>query len=222
MPTVYTHKIDEGTLTNGKDFIKLCLNAFGIMIHNKDNAPTTERTDFNKVYASDIEYYTKQIAQAKEKLSKAFKKTDYKILIVAEENFKEENPKMLKIVVLLDKQEKIDFVKNSLTQTNVEYGILKDTIQENIISEFYANVREWTNTIQNYLANEFGFSGKTIVEASLYNEELQAFNITCSGKGTNDDIVWVMKEMSKAITLSKNCGFYINDKFSFVNGYFQR
>lgn len=158
----------------------------------------------------------------KEKLSKVFKKTDYKILIVADENFKEEKPKILKIVILLDRQEKIDFVKNSLTQTNIEYGILRDTIQKNIISEFYAKVREWTNTIQNYLANEFGFSGKTIVEASLYDEELQAFNITCSGKGTSDDIVWIIKEISKAVTLSKNYGFYIEDKFSFVNSYFQR
>lgn len=181
-----------------------------------ENNLTTGFTSKTKNYLFSLE------EEIKEKLSKAFKKTDYKILIVADENFKEENPKILKIVVLLDKQEKIDFVKNSLTQTNIEYGILKDTIQENIISEFYANVREWTNTIQNYLANEFGFSGKTIVEASLYNEELQAFNITCSGKGTNDNIVWVMKEMSKAITLSKNCGFYIDDKFSFVNDYFQR
>ena len=181
-----------------------------------ENNLTTGFTSKTKNYLFSLE------EEIKEKLSKAFKKTDYKILIVADENFKEENPKILKIVILLDKQEKIDFVKNSLTQTNIEYGILKDTIQENIISEFYANVREWTNTIQNYLANEFGFSGKTIIEASLYNEELQAFNITCSGKGTNNNIVWVMKEMSKAITLSKNCGFYIDDKFSFVNDYFQR
>ena len=181
-----------------------------------ENNLTTGFTSKTKNYLFSLE------EEIKEKLSKAFKKTDYKILIVADENFKEENPKILKIVVLLDKQEKIDFVKNSLTQTNIEYGILKDTIQENIISEFYANVREWTNAIQNYLANEFGFSGKTIIEASLYNEELQAFNITCSGKGTNDDIVWVMKEMSKAITLSKNCGFYIDDKFSFIDSYFQR
>ena len=181
-----------------------------------ENNLTTGFTSKTKNYLFSLE------EEIKEKLSKAFKKTDYKILIVADENFKEENPKILKIVVLLDKQEKIDFVKNSLTQTNIEYGILKDTIQENIISEFYANVREWTNTIQNYLANEFGFSGKTIIEASLYNEELQAFNITCSGKGTNDNIVWIMKEMSKAITLSKNCGFYIDDKFSFIDSYFQR
>lgn len=181
-----------------------------------ENNLTTGFTSKTKNYLFSLE------EEIKEKLSKAFKKTDYKILIVADENFKEENPKILKIVILLDKQEKIDFVKNSLTQTNIEYGILKDTIQENIISEFYANVREWTNTIQNYLANEFGFSGKTIIEASLYNEELQAFNITCSGKGTNDNIVWVMKEMSKAITLSKNCGFYIDDKFSFIDSYFQR
>lgn len=181
-----------------------------------ENNLTTGFTSKTKNYLFSLE------EEIKEKLSKAFKKTDYKILIVADENFKEENPKILKIVVLLDKQEKIDFVKNSLTQTNIEYGILKNTIQENIISEFYANVRKWANVIQNYLANEFGFSGKTIIEASLYNEELQAFNITCSGKGTNDDIVWVMKEMSKAITLSKNCGFYIDDKFSFVNDYFQR
>ena len=181
-----------------------------------ENNLTTGFTSKTKNYLFSLE------EEIKEKLSKAFKKTDYKILIVADENFKEENPKILKIVILLDKQEKIDFVKNSLTQTNIEYGILRDTIQENIISEFYSNVREWTNTIQNYLANEFSFSGKTIIEASLYNEELQAFNITCSGKGTNDNIVWVMKEMSKAITLSKNCGFYIDDKFSFIDSYFQR
>lgn len=181
-----------------------------------ENNLTTGFTSKTKNYLFSLE------EEIKEKLSKAFKKTDYKILIVADENFKEENPKILKIVVLLDKQEKIDFVKNSLTRTNIEYGILRDTIKENIISEFYANVREWTNTIQNYLANEFSFSGKTIIEASLYNEELQAFNITCSGKGTNDNIVWVMKEMSKAITLSKNCGFYIDDKFSFIDSYFQR
>ena len=181
-----------------------------------ENNLTTGFTSKTKNYLFSLE------EEIKEKLSKAFKKTDYKILIVADENFKEENPKILKIVVLLDKQEKIDFVKNSLTQTNIEYGILRDTIQENIISEFYSNVREWTNTIQNYLANEFSFSGKTIIEASLYNEELQAFNITCSGKGTNDNIVWIMKEMSKAITLSKNCGFYIDDKFSFIDSYFQR
>lgn len=181
-----------------------------------ENNLTTGFTSKTKNYLFSLE------KEMKEKLSKVFKKTDYKLLIVADENFKEENPKILKIVVLLDKQEKIDFVKNSLTQTNIEYGILKDTIQENIISEFYANIREWTNTIQKYLANEFGFSGKTIIEASLYNEELQAFNITCSGKGINDDIVWVMKEMSKVITLSKNYGFYIKDKFSFINSYFQR
>lgn len=181
-----------------------------------ENNLTTGFTSKTKNYLFSLE------KEMKEKLSKVFKKTDYKLLIVADENFKEENSKILKIVVLLDKQEKIDFVKNSLTQTNIEYGILKDTIQENIISKFYANVREWTNTIQKYLANEFGFSGKTIIEASLYNEELQAFNITCSGKGINDDIVWVMKEMSKVITLSKNYGFYIKDKFSFINSYFQR
>ena len=202
-------------ITSGKEKIVKNKQIEVVRVEAENNL-TTEFTSKTKNYLFSLE------EEIKEKLSKAFKKTDYKILIVADENFKEENPKILKIVVLLDKQEKIDFVKNSLTQTNIEYGILKDTIQENIISEFYANVREWTNAIQNYLANEFGFSGKTIIEASLYDEELQAFNITCSGKGTNDNIVWVMKEMSKAITLSKNCGFYIDDKFSFIDSYFQR
>ena len=202
-------------ITSGKEKIIKNKQIEVVRVEAENNL-TTEFTSKTKNYLFSLE------KEMKEKLSKVFKKTDYKILIVADENFKEENPKILKIVILLDKQEKIDFVKNSLTQTNIEYGILKDTIQKNIISEFYANVRKWTNTIQKYLANEFGFSGKTIIEASLYDEELQAFNITCSGKGTNDDIVWVMKEMSKAITLSKNCGFYIDDKFSFIDSYFQR
>jgi hypothetical protein len=31
-----------------------------------------------------------------------------------------------------------------------------------------------------------------------------------------------MKEISKAITLSKNIGLYIYDKYSFIDGYFKR
>ena len=132
-------------ITSGKEKIVKNKQIEVVRVEAENNL-TTEFTSKTKNYLFSLE------EEIKEKLSKAFKKTDYKILIVADENFKEENPKILKIVVLLDKQEKIDFVKNSLTQTNIEYGILRDIIQKNIISKFYANVREWTNTIQNYLA----------------------------------------------------------------------
>ena len=53
-----------------------------------ENNLTTGFTSKTKNYLFSLE------EEIKEKLSKAFKKTDYKILIVADENFKEENPKI--------------------------------------------------------------------------------------------------------------------------------
>lgn len=131
MPTGYTYKIDDGTLTNSKDFIKLCLNAFGIMIHNKDNAPTTERPDFNKVHASEIEYYTKQIVQTKEKLSKA------------EEDFKIDYEKY-KNRVLEELKEKISINKKYIQeQKEIEtvYNRIKEEVESWDCSEKYNNIK---------------------------------------------------------------------------------
>lgn len=133
MPTGYTHKIDDGTLTNSKDFIKLCLNAFGIMIHNKDNAPTTERPDFNEVHASEIEYYTKQIAQARENLSKT--EEDFKI-----------NYERYKNTVLEELKEKISIKKKYIQeQKEIEtvYNRIKEGVESWDCSEKYNNIKSF-------------------------------------------------------------------------------
>lgn len=154
-------------------------------------------------------------------LKTKFKEFSYKILCVANEE-RNKNLNVLKLIILLDEKEKIDFVKNSLTEFEAEFGILREKPNAMVLSPIKEKVQEWADEIQNYLANEFKFNGKTIIEASSYNGELQSFNITNSGKGVNDNIVWVMKEISKAITLSKNIGLYIYDKYSFIDGYFKR
>lgn len=68
MPTGYTCKIEDGTIKTSKEFLKYCLNAFGVMIHNRDNAPTMEEPDFDAAYAYDIEYHEAQIKDINKKI----------------------------------------------------------------------------------------------------------------------------------------------------------
>lgn len=68
MPTSYTCKIEDGTIRSGRDFAKLCLNAFGIMYHNIDNPPTMEAQDFTKVHSEKLAYHNREIADAKREL----------------------------------------------------------------------------------------------------------------------------------------------------------
>lgn len=154
MPTGYTYKIDNGTLTNSKDFIKLCLNAFGVMVHNKGNAPTTERPDFNKVYASDIEYYTKQITQAREKLSKA--EEDFKI-----------NYDRYKNRVLEELKEKISIKKKYIQeQKEIEtvYNRIKEGVENWDCSEKYNEIKAFCIEQLDMGKPEYSFNKKYLEE----------------------------------------------------------
>ena len=154
-------------------------------------------------------------------LNLKFKSPNYKILLTTNKN-KKGKINILNFIVLLESKAQIDYVKESLTEKKIKFDILEEIPKKETITKFKIEVQNWANEIQRYLSNEFGFLGTTRIEASHYKTELQSFNITNSGKGLNDDIVWAMKEISKTITLSKDFAFYTDDKFSFINSYFKR
>ena len=154
-------------------------------------------------------------------LNLKFKRPNYKILLTANED-KTGKINILNFIVLLESKAQIDYVKESLTEEKIKFDILEEIPKKETITKFKIEVQNWADEIQRYLSNEFNFLGTTRIEASHDKTELQSFNITNSGKGLNDDIVWVMKEISKTITLSKDFAFYTDDKFSFINSYFKR
>jgi hypothetical protein len=157
-----------------------------------------------------------------------FKDFDYEMLIVSDEDSKTKNVNLLKLVILIDSEEKIQFLKNNLPNLSpkilniIEFKVLKIplwTVQVTSLEE--EMLQSWADEIQRYLRNEFNFYGKVNIQASFFENEIQSFWIGLSGKGVNDDLVWVMKEISKAITLSKNIVFYTDDKYTFIDGYFK-
>lgn len=72
MPTGYTCFIEDGRITNPKDFLKLCLRAFGIMIDERDKSLSLESVlekNFNIEEDSNYKFYIDQRAKAEKELS---------------------------------------------------------------------------------------------------------------------------------------------------------
>lgn len=156
--------------------------------------------------------------QVREVLSKNFKLIpQYKILVVGDEKL--DSLEIKKAIILLEDEEKKQCVMNSLTGKFFEFGIMEEKVEDKKITLFYQNCSKWCDSVQNYLANSFNFDGFTKITASAYNGDLVSFDITVSGKGTNDNIVFATKQISKAmndisLTLSED------EIYTFVDNYF--
>ena len=72
MPTGYTSFIEDGKVKTAKQFLHLCLRAFGVCINMRDDGLklTDDYTeDISKGYQEDINYHKKQLTSAEKKLS---------------------------------------------------------------------------------------------------------------------------------------------------------
>lgn len=126
----------------------------------------------------------------KNKLAEKFKNPKYKILVYGK-----------KTIILTENKEQMDFLAFSFdSQKAVDFGIFKETPKPKIISELEANIQKWCNEIQKYLENILGFGGIIKVKAAGLNDELIVFDIIASGKGTNNKIVKILKELSNDFT----------------------
>ena len=87
MPTGYTVYIEDGKITTGKDFLKLCARAFGIAIDQKDESLDTPlKTEFKP-----NQWYIDAYYNACKSLDDAKKMTFDEAKLELETNYKEQN-----------------------------------------------------------------------------------------------------------------------------------
>lgn len=68
MPTGYTAPIEDGTITEVKDYAALCARAFGAFVHQRDESLSGNTLRYPD--APDTSYYAKNLASSKDSLSK--------------------------------------------------------------------------------------------------------------------------------------------------------
>jgi len=170
-------------------------------------------------YSSKSKHYLRDLEmKVKTTLMARFKDLNYEILLVVDEDYKSFS--VVKIVILLDDQEKINYLKSKIKDT-VSYRILKK-LPENIHTTFFkALIQSWSNEIQNYLANEFNFKGNTKIQASVCDKKICSFKATASGKGMNENISKVLKKLSADIT-SGLIDVNVKDKFTIIDSFFEK
>jgi hypothetical protein len=100
-------------------------------------------------------------------------------------------------------------------------------VKENQTLEVVETISKNKNSVKDYLGLfhnlVFDYFGKDIninVKAAIYKNKLIAFDLIPTGKGVNNDIVFLAKNISNAI-LSYVDGLNIEDKFTFMKNYFE-
>lgn len=146
------------------------------------------------------------------------KKSDFKVLVISDFN------KIIKMKILVEDKEIIDFVRDSLTEFDceIEFDLLGEKSKVKEITVFEEYCQKWCNSIQNYLVNEYGFKGITKIKAAACYGEVEVFDITISGKGTNDRLVNCSKELSNTLTHAKAYVYSNEDEmYEFINNFFK-
>ncbi len=72
MPTGYTSFIENGKVRTAKQFLHLCLRAFGVCINMRDDSLEVKddyTKDLLKGFQEDIDYHKKRLKIAEKKLS---------------------------------------------------------------------------------------------------------------------------------------------------------
>lgn len=126
------------------------------------------------------------------------KKEKFKLLVVGDEFYN--TMKIKKIIILVDDNISKQCVINSITEKLVSSNIdvIVDIYKEeptSYVSEFKNRSQFVCNQIHRYLTNQLNFNGITKLNTSIYNNELQSFELSVSGKGTNDKIFNTIKSI---------------------------
>lgn len=127
-------------------------------------------------------------------LSQRFKNYQFQILVYADENVDEFNVILSEVYI-----EKIKDIKNELLVNLVKeatFGRVDNVIVVNkldlvmdSLTENQIVCQKWSDRIQNYLANTYDFKGTTKISAVFAGKRCIVFDITLSGKGTNNYLV---------------------------------
>ncbi len=146
--------------------------------------------------------------------SKNFK---YKIFMIADEDRNNVNVK--KCIVYLDTEENLYYVMNSLTEKFVKLDLFNEEPVQKTVTALEQLCQFWCDEIQKYLTHTFNFKGTTKINASGINGNIESFNITVSGKGTNDIIVNGLKKIH--MNNEKLYCYNDDDIFALLNNIFE-
>lgn len=113
MPTGYTSYINSGEITNGADFLKLCVRAFGVTIELKDEGLSVQ----TPIHFKPDPYYKKQYEKAVKKRNKYRKMT----LDEAREEFIDQSIEIINyarshLKDLIGENDKYRAIKNEIIQ----------------------------------------------------------------------------------------------------------
>lgn len=152
MPTGYTAFIENGKVKTAKQFLHLCLRAFGICVRMRDDSLEVEDDYTPKIidgYQKDIEYHQKYLDIAKENLK----------------TYQEMSDKDLCSKYIKDTSEKIKNLQKSITKEFGEYGDylrLQEQIQNWDCDEEFSDIKD-------FALHQIKIS---IPDNSFYEEEL--------------------------------------------------
>lgn len=165
MTTGYTKFIEDGSIDNAKDFLKLCLRNFGIMQQYRDEPlGIIENPDFEQYLSDSMDDYRKDmLIKANNEIQKIndFPIKDYAIQKLAEyqDYLDEETAKLNNAIKFMDKLEKIE---NDIKAWNAEDDFLNiktfaieqiNTTKESICIKLYKkNIKEYEEIV-NGLSN---------------------------------------------------------------------
>lgn len=183
---------------------------------NSEGFEIVEEKDFevvncvaNKDNNSEISFLVKN------KLAEKFKNPKYKILVYEDNKLNRKNT-----IILLENEEQMDYLAFNLNKSNLEFGLLRENPRANKVSKFKLNIQKWCDEFQRYLENNFWFAGITKIQAASLNNEIVTFNIIISGKGTNNEIVHIAKQISREMT-DKLLKCNEDEIFTILDNYFK-
>ena len=182
---------------------------------NSEKVEIVEKKDFEIVNCVAKKNNNDEISfLVRNKLAEKFKEPKYKILVY--ENIKTDKKKN---IILLENKEQMDYLALNLKEFAV-LGLFRDKPKANQISKFELNIQKWCNELQRYLENILQFKGIVKIQAAAINGELLTFNIIVSGKGTNNKIVEIAKQISKNMTY-KMLNYNNDEIFNILNDYYK-
>ena len=175
MPTGYTSFIEDGKVKTAKQFLHLCLRAFGVCINMRDDSlklTDDYAEDLKKSYQGEIDYHKKKLEAARKELDR--------IQQMSEEE--------LCAQYIEDTTRDIEYYKEHNNQQNsnlVEYSRIREGIQNWDCGEKFKSIKD-------FALNQIDIS---MDKSDYYEEELKK-----CGKPTREGFLKVKDKYTKKVT----------------------
>ena len=203
MPTGYTSFIEDGKVKTAKQFLHLCLRAFGVCINMRDDSLklTDDYTeDISKGYQEDINYHKKQLTSAEKKLSEIQSMTEEEL---CKKYIKETSDNVQRYLKAEDKR----------SQNNKKYLEIRNAIEDWDCNPEFQNIKDFAINQIDISMDKSDYYQKAIEKYGEPTKEGFQKNKEEYLKKLIDDAKWDVnyhtEELEKAIDRKeKNLKFY--------------